>query len=46
LNWDRANEGYAMGELVAEIGGCYLTMEFGLPTSDDLTQHCACNGSA
>ncbi|HZZ79991.1 MAG TPA: ArdC-like ssDNA-binding domain-containing protein [Gemmataceae bacterium] len=41
LNWDRANEGYAMGELIAEIGGCYLTTEFGLPTSDDLTQHCS-----
>lgn len=30
-----------MGELIAEIGGCYLTTEFGLPTSNDLTQHCA-----
>jgi len=34
LNWDRANEGYAMGELIAEIGGCFLASELGLPVSD------------
>lgn len=41
LNWNRAGEGYAMGELVAEIGACFLAAELGLPTSDDLTRHCS-----
>lgn len=41
LNWSRGEEGYAMGELIAEIGGCFLTTEFGLPTSDDLAQRCS-----
>jgi antirestriction protein ArdC len=41
LNWDRAGEGYAMGELVAEIGACFFVAELGLPTSDDLTRHCS-----
>jgi antirestriction protein ArdC len=30
---------YALGELVAEIGGCYLTAEVGIPQSDDMTNH-------
>jgi len=34
LNWDRPNQGYAMGELIAEIGGCFLANELGLPISD------------
>lgn len=34
LNWDRKNEGYAMGELIAEMGACFLMAELGLPISD------------
>lgn len=30
---------YAFEELVAEIGGCYLATELGVPQSDDLTNH-------
>ena len=38
-----ANEGdkYAFGELVAEISGCYLTSEMGLPASETLDNHLA-----
>lgn len=39
LNWDRAGEGYAQGELIAEIGGCFLATELGLPTGDNLQNH-------
>ena len=39
LNWDRKTEGYAMGELVAEIGGCFMVSELGLPTADELGNH-------
>ena len=41
LSWDRATEGYAMGELVAALGGCFLASEIGLPTADNLTNHAA-----
>lgn len=41
LNWDRAGEGYAMGELVAEMGGCFLATEIGLPTAENLKNHAA-----
>ena len=41
LNWDRKNEGYAMGELVAEIGGCFMCSELGLPTADNMMNHAA-----
>lgn len=41
LNWDRATESYAMGELIAELGGCFVTSEIGLPTADNLTNHAA-----
>lgn len=41
LNWDRANEGYAMGELIAELGGCFLATEIGLPTAENLDNHAA-----
>jgi antirestriction protein ArdC len=36
LNWDRANEGYAKGELIAEIGSCLMMGELGLPITTDL----------
>ena len=30
-----------MGELVAEIGACYLARELGVPASENLTNHVA-----
>jgi antirestriction protein ArdC len=43
LNWNRKEKEntYAMGELVAEIGACYLARELGVPASDNLTNHVA-----
>ncbi|WP_187781970.1 ArdC family protein [Gimesia chilikensis] len=31
LNWDRESGGYALGELIAEIGSCYLCSELNIP---------------
>jgi antirestriction protein ArdC len=39
LNWNRAEEGYAMGELVAEISASMMLAELGLPTTDNLGNH-------
>ena len=39
LNWDRANQGYPMGEIIAEIGGCFLMGELGLPTTQNMDNH-------
>ena len=39
LNWNRAEEGYAMGELIAELGSCQLMAELGLPTTTNLSNH-------
>lgn len=41
LNWDRskAEHSYALGELVAEIGACFLCAELGLPTGESLQNH-------
>lgn len=39
LNWDRTNEGYAMGELIAEMSACLMMAELGLPTTTNLTNH-------
>ncbi len=36
LNWTGS---YALGELVAEIGACYLAAETGVPQSEDMTNH-------
>jgi len=36
LNWDRPNEGYAMGELVAELGSCLMMAELGLSITTEL----------
>jgi antirestriction protein ArdC len=33
------NELYAMGELIAEIGCCYLETELGIPQCKDMTNH-------
>lgn len=43
LNWDRSKDGnnYAMGELIAEIGSCYVSNDIGLPQGKDLTNHLA-----
>lgn len=43
LNWDREGNGYALGELIAEIGSCYLCSELGIPM-DDLNHHAYLNG--
>ncbi|WP_165248018.1 zincin-like metallopeptidase domain-containing protein [Paludisphaera soli] len=41
LDWNRkeAKNTYALGELVAEIGACYLARELGVPASENLTNH-------
>ena len=41
LNWDRSKpeNSYALGELIAELGGCFLASELGLPTADRLDNH-------
>jgi antirestriction protein ArdC len=36
LNWKGT---YALGELIAEIGACYLCAQVGVPCSDDLSNH-------
>lgn len=43
LDWSRkeAENSYALGELVAEIGACYLARELGVPASENLTNHVA-----
>jgi antirestriction protein ArdC len=43
LDWSRNEKenSYAMGELVAEIGACYLARELGVPASENLTNHVA-----
>jgi antirestriction protein ArdC len=43
LNWSRkeSDNSYAMGELVAEIGACYLARELGVPALGNLDNHVA-----
>ncbi len=41
LHWNRKGEGYAMGELIAELGACFLARELGVPCSENLTNHAA-----
>ena len=43
LDWSRKEKenSYAMGELVAEIGACYLARELGVPASENLANHVA-----
>jgi antirestriction protein ArdC len=43
LDWSRkkTDNSYAMGELVAEIGACFLARELGVPASENLTNHVA-----
>jgi len=41
LNWDRSNPEHtiALGELIAELGGCYMAAELGVPTAERLENH-------
>lgn len=43
LNWDRKKpeNSYALGELIAELGACYLAGELGLPLTETLPNHAA-----
>jgi antirestriction protein ArdC len=43
LNWDRSKpeHSYALGELIAELGGCYVVGELGLPVEQSLDNHAA-----
>ena len=41
LNWNRAEEGYAMGELIAEMSGCMMIGELRLPMTTNLQMHCS-----
>ena len=37
--WDFAKNGYALGELVAEIASCYVSAELGIPQGENLGNH-------
>ena len=39
LDWNRADGGYAMGELIAEMGSCFLATELGIPVAENLPNH-------
>ena len=41
VGWDREKNGYAMGELIAEIASCYLASELGVPNGEPLDNHAA-----
>lgn len=43
LDWCRKNRehAYALGELIAELGGVFVCRELGVPASEDLTNHTA-----
>ena len=47
LNWSRKEKEntYALGELVAEIGSCFLCRELGVPASENLENHIAYVGT-
>lgn len=47
LNWSRKDKDktYALGELIAELGGVFVCRELGVPASDDLTNHVAYLGN-
>ena len=47
MNWSREEREntYALGELVAEIGSCFLCRELGVPASENLENHIAYVGS-
>jgi antirestriction protein ArdC len=39
--WDDRTNGYALGELAAEIASCYVTAELGVPQGEGLGNHAA-----
>ena len=39
--WNHDKEGYALGELAAEIGSCYVSAELGIPQGEGLGNHAA-----
>lgn len=41
LQWDREREGYAMGELIAEMASCFLATELNIPNGEPLENHAA-----
>lgn len=43
LDWSRKNRNntYALGELIAELGGVFVCRELNVPASDDLSNHTA-----
>ena len=41
LDWDRKANGYAMGELVAELSACYVASELDIPNGETLENHAA-----
>ena len=43
--WDHQKQGYAMGELAAEIAASFLSTELGIPQGETLENHAAYLGS-
>ena len=41
VGWDRKDNNYAMGELIAELASCFLATELGIPNTEDLDNHAA-----
>jgi len=41
VGWDREKSTYAMGELIAEMGACFLATELGVPNGEPLENHAA-----
>ena len=41
MNWDRKANGYAMGELVAEMTACFVASELDIPNGESLENHAA-----
>lgn len=39
LDWHQADRPYAMGELIAEMGSCFLATELNIPNADTLPNH-------
>jgi antirestriction protein ArdC len=39
VGWDRAKNGYPMGELIAEMAACFLATELGIPNTEPLENH-------
>jgi antirestriction protein ArdC len=39
--WDDTKQGYALGELAAEIASCYVSAELGIPQGEGLGNHAA-----